>query len=154
MSENLEPLVSLNPSGNVYSHYDPQSRANAPLGENMTTLAETSKLSDDTIVTVYRGVPAGVQREIVPGDYVTTNPQLARDYAGNGDVLSIQIPMGDLLDDRDEPLGEEYIYRPQNSLTLSNNASLGERIERRAKELHSEKTVSQKTTGRRQYPSR
>lgn len=63
MSENLEPLVSLNPSGNVYSHYDPQSRANAPLGENMTTLAETSKLSDDTIVTVYRGVPAGVQRE-------------------------------------------------------------------------------------------
>lgn len=82
MSENLEPLVSLNPSGNVYSHYDPQSRANAPLGENMTTLAETSKLSDDTIVTVYRGVPAGVQREIVPGDYVTTNPHLARDYAG------------------------------------------------------------------------
>lgn len=52
--------------------------------------------------------------------------------------------MGDLLDDRDEPLGEEYIYRPQNSLTLSTNASLGKRIDRRVKELHSEKAVSPK----------
>ena len=82
-----------------------------PLGKNITTLDKTMEVSPSEYVTVYRGVPSGV-KDISPGDFITTNQQLAKDYAGNGKVISKRVPASHILDDITEPLGEEYIYRP------------------------------------------
>jgi len=65
------------------------------------------------VVTIYRGVSVG-STKISPGDFVTTNEQLAKDYAGTGKVIKTKVKMSDILDDKTEPLGEEYIYRPKN----------------------------------------
>lgn len=108
-----EPLSSLNPTGTIHGDYSPGARALAPLGPDITTLAETMSLPPDSLITIYRGIPKGVTQSINPGDFVTTNAQLARDYAGTGSVIEEQVPVGHLLDSRSEPRGEEYIYRPQ-----------------------------------------
>lgn len=105
-------LDSLNPTGSVFVSHDPQARAAAPLGNNMSTLAVTQDLPPDQMVTIYRGVPEGTTNTIVAGDYITTNKQLAQDYAGTGTILENSVPAGDILDDLTEPGGEEYIYRP------------------------------------------
>ena len=112
--DSQETLDSVNPTGSVSADYTPEKRATAPLGENITTLAETAGKSPSDTITIYRGVPKGVN-EIVAGDFVTTNKQLAQDYAGDGNVISLEVTYGDILDDRTEPLGEEYIYRPGSS---------------------------------------
>jgi hypothetical protein len=104
-------LDNLNPTGGLNVEYTPQIRATMKLGDNITTLDKTSGESPNTIITIYRGAPKK-QREIVPGDFVTTNLDLAKSYHGNGNVLSKKVKMKEVLDDIDEPLGEEYIYRP------------------------------------------
>jgi 2'-5' RNA ligase len=104
------PLDSLNPTDGVFADYTPAERASAPLGGALTTLDKTMAVDPETPVTIYRGAPAH-QREIAPGDFVTTNLQLARDYGG-GHVIEKQVPASHVLDDSSEPLGEEYIYRP------------------------------------------
>ena len=109
-----EPVLnSLNPTGSVFTNYTPKERASIKLGQDMTTLDNTSGKSPNETVTIYRGVPKGAQSEITAGDFVTTNKQLAKDYAGNGDVISMEVKMSDVLDSKSEPLGEEYLYRPQ-----------------------------------------
>ena len=108
-----ETLDSVNPTGSVSVDYTPEKRATASLGKNITTLAETAGKSPSDTITIYRGVPKDVN-EIVAGDFVTTNKQLAQDYAGDGNVISLEVTYGDILDDRTEPLGEEYIYRPSS----------------------------------------
>ena len=77
----------------------------------MVPLSQTQGIQDSEPVTIYRGVPSSGQ-QINPGDYVTTNKHLAADYAGNGHVIQMDVPAGHVLDDQNEPLGEEYIYRP------------------------------------------
>ncbi len=67
--------------------------------------------SPHTVITVYRGAPK-IQKQINPGDFITTNKQLAQLYAGMGHVIEKQVRLGDILDNKDEPLGEEYLYRP------------------------------------------
>ena len=104
-------LESLNPTGTVMTEYNPLERATLPLGKNMATLDVTSGMSPDEMVEIYRGVPQGVS-QISPGDFITTNRQLAQDYAGGGNVISQKVPYRTILDDLTEPLGEEYIYRP------------------------------------------
>ena len=104
-------LESLNPTGTVMTAYNPAERATLPLGKNLTTLDVTAGVSPDEMVEIYRGVPQGVS-EISPGDFITTNRQLAQDYAGGGNVISQKVPYRTILDDLTEPLGEEYIYRP------------------------------------------
>lgn len=52
------------------------------------------------------------QKGINPGDFITTNYDLAKSYTGDGNVLSLKVKAKDVLDDITEPLGEEYIYRP------------------------------------------
>ena len=104
-------LESLNPTGTVMTEYNPLERASLPLGKNLTTLDVTAGVSPDEMVEIYRGVPQGVS-EISPGDFITTNRQLAQDYAGGGNVISQKVPYRTILDDLTEPLGEEYIYRP------------------------------------------
>ena len=57
-------------------------------------------------------MPADASDKAQAGDYVTTNAQLAKDYAGPGKVISAEVRACDILDDMNEPGGEEYIYRP------------------------------------------
>ena len=107
-----EKIDSVNPTGSVFREYLPNQRAKAEVADNITTLDKTSRKSANKIVTVYRGAPSN-QKAIVAGDFVTTNKQLAKDYAGNGIVLEKKVKMPDLLDDINDPLGQEYIYKPK-----------------------------------------
>lgn len=109
--QNQQQLKSLNPTGSVFAGYNPTARASLPIGENLTTLSETMGVSPDELITIYRGVPHDVST-INPGDFITTNQQLAKDYAGTGKVISQKVKASDVLDDLNESLGEEYIYRP------------------------------------------
>ena len=98
----------------IFNEYDPERR----LGED-SNAAETTPLSElgfdpDEDITIYRGVPEGVT-EINPGDWVTANEQLARDYAGGGDVLSQTVKARDLKGDPSAGEGgytEEMVYAP------------------------------------------
>ena len=68
-------------------------------------------------ITIYRGVPKGI-KDINAGDWVTDNPQLARDYAGDGDVISMKVKAkdlrsaGDIKKEDGEKYVEEMVYRP------------------------------------------
>ena len=105
-------LDSLNPTGSVVAEYAPHERANARLGEDMTTLAATAGIDPEAKVQIFRGVPGAAEPTITAGDFVTTNRQLAKDYAGTGQVIEAAVRAGDILDSKSEPGGEEYIYRP------------------------------------------
>lgn len=107
-----QAITSVNPTGTVFTEYTPEQRAAAPIGENLVSLDKTMGRDPEETITIYRGVPSG-KGAINPGDFVTTNEQLAKDYAGTGEVVSEQVRLGDILDDSTEPLGEEYIYRPR-----------------------------------------
>lgn len=102
-------LDSLNPTGGIFAGYSPEARVKAKLAKNIKTLAETMRVNPDDLITVYRG--SAFQDSINDGDFVTTNKQLAKDYAGGGKVLSQTVRYGDILDDINEPLGDEYILR-------------------------------------------
>lgn len=112
VKQNPLTLDSLNPTGGLFVDYDPTGRATLPLGPDITTLAETQKKPARTPLRVYRGAPAGMQSAIQPGDFVTTDPENARNYAGNGQVLTLDTTYGDVLDSVSEPGSSEYIYRP------------------------------------------
>lgn len=113
-SSEKPPVIStLNPTGSIFAEYTPAQRMKAELAPNITTLDKTSGENPNTVITIYRGVPKGSGAKIQGGDFVTTNKQLAKDYAGDGDVISQEVKMSDILDDEDEPLGEEYLYRPK-----------------------------------------
>lgn len=120
-------LDTVNPSGTVHTDYDPSWRASAKLAPNITTLATTRGIDPDTKIAVYRGVPKGAQTALNPGDFVTTDRRLAKDYAGTGDVISQEVSAGDLLDEIDEPDGGEHIFRPR-SLLEGWNADLHPRL--------------------------
>ena len=111
--KNLAPIDSLNPTGTVFTEYNPAVRSQAPLASNMVTYAETAELDADEKVTVYRGHPKGAQDKLNPGDFITTNRQLAQDYAGSGVVTEQSVRADEIIDDKDDPLGEEYLYRPK-----------------------------------------
>lgn len=119
MASTEEELNTLNPSGGLFVDYTPHDRAKAPLGPNMTSYAVTHDVTPDTRVKVYRGIGIkGASKEdakkfsIVPGDFITTHEQCARDYAGHGPVLTAHVRAGDILDDNSDPGSGEYIYRP------------------------------------------
>jgi len=105
-------LDTINPTGSVVSEYNPKERATANLANNITTLDKSMGVDPDTIITIYRGAPEK-QGKIVAGDYITTNFQLAKDYARDGVVLKKEVKASEILDDIEDPLMEEYIYRPE-----------------------------------------
>lgn len=109
-----EKIDSINPTGGINVKYTPEKRATAELGDNITTFDKTSNKLPDEEITIYRGTTKN-QKEIVSGDFITTNKQLAKDYAGNGVVIEKKVKAKDILDDITEPLGEEYIYRPNKA---------------------------------------
>ena len=110
-------LDSVNPTGGLNVDYDPGSRMKMKLADNITTLDKTMGGNPDDKINVYRGAPA-TQKSINPGDFITTSKELAASYTGEGNVLEQQVYKSDILDDKNEPLGDEYLYRPQKkSLT-------------------------------------
>lgn len=100
---------TVNPTGNVFTEYVPQSRNKIPMGDNIQTLEKSIGGSADDIIIVYRGTSGN---KINAGDFITTNKQLAKDYAGTSNVLKLKVRKGDVIDTIDEAGGEEYIYRP------------------------------------------
>lgn len=110
MERGGEVLNDLNPTGGIFVDYSSSEIDKLPLGENITTYDKTAGISPDTKITVYRGVPEFVS-SINSGDFITTNKQLAKDYAGTGKVISKEVRADEILDDITEPLGEEYILR-------------------------------------------
>ena len=108
-------LDSLNPTGTVFTEYNPQGRASLDLAPNIAPYSETSGLSPDDRVVVYRGVPKGVQSELADGDFITDMEQLAKDYAGTGDVISQEVFADEILDDLDDPMAGEYLFRPRRA---------------------------------------
>lgn len=116
IKKELPILNTLNPTGvgsrsGLHVEYNPTIRATQPLGENLVSIDKTMGGSPDDLITIYRGAPKN-QKKIVPGDFITDMPELAKAYTGDGNVLSMQVRRGDVLDDITEPLGNEYIYRP------------------------------------------
>lgn len=110
-------LSDLNPTGGLYVKYDPESRMKMKLGENITTLDKTMGKKPSDTITIYRGATKN-QKSIVGGDFVTTNYELAKSYTDDeGIVLEKKVKLSDVLDDKNEPLGEEYIYRPKKKTT-------------------------------------
>lgn len=116
-------INNLNPTGGLLVDYNPETRATAKLADNITTLDKTAGGNPDDIITIYRGAPS-TQNKINPGDFVTTNYDLAKNYAGDGNVLEAKVPMSHVLDDFNEPLGDEYIYRPENAQTINSNVQI------------------------------
>ena len=110
-------LDSLNPTGGLLVEYTPEERMKIPLGDNITTLAETMNKSPDSTITIYRGSPKS-QKEINAGDFITTDREIALSYTGEGNVISKEVKLGDILDDVESSLGGEYIYRPKASEEL------------------------------------
>ena len=129
-----ELLDSLNPTGTIQTEYGPEHRATAPLAANMVPLSQTQNIDGTETITIYRGVPADVDHTINPGDYITTNRQIAADYAGTGNVIQEDVPAAHILDDLDEPGGEEYIYRPPQETPTRNATS--ERVLENSKNLY------------------
>lgn len=110
------PVIdSMNPTGGVFVDYTPEARMNAKLADNITTLDKTMGKSPDDMITIYRGAPKN-QKSIVGGDFVTTNYDVAKSYTGEGNVLSKRVKLSDVLDDLEDPLGEEYLYRPKSQV--------------------------------------
>lgn len=119
-------LDNLNPTGGFNVDWDPKSRATAPLAKNMTTLDKTMGGKPTDSIVIFRGTQG---KKIVPGDFVTTIRDLALTYAGGVpglsdppmyNLLSKRVKKGDILDDLDEPLGDEYIYRPNAYKEITN----------------------------------
>jgi len=67
-------LDTINPTGTVFTKYDPEARMKMELADNITTLDKTMERSPDEEVTIYRGLPKKY-KEINAGDFVTTNKQ-------------------------------------------------------------------------------
>jgi len=96
----------------LFNEYTPE-RANEITAEN-TSLTDLG-FDPEEEITIYRGVPNDVD-SINSGDWVTTLPQLAKDYAGaDGKVVSSKVKAKDLLADPSSGEGaytEEMVYRP------------------------------------------
>jgi hypothetical protein len=118
--KSADKITNLNPTGGVFVEYTPKARVDAELGNNMTTVAKTLKKDPNTVVTIYRGVPEGVDK-INAGDFVTTDIDYAKSWGTN--IVSKKVKLGDLLDDIEEPSkGFDSIYRPNVSKELEGKA--------------------------------
>ena len=99
----------------LFQEYVPENRTDP----GRSNAAEDTPLTDlgfdpEQEIEVYRGVPEDVD-SINPGDWVTTLPQLAKDYAGTGKVISKKVKAKDLLADPssgEDAYTEEMVYNP------------------------------------------
>lgn len=121
VSNNIPVIKNLNPTGGLFVEYKPSDRMLAPLADNIVTYNKTAGINPDEMITIYRGAPKN-QKKIVGGDFITTNLDLAKSYTGDGRVLRKEVKASDILDDLNEPLGDEYIYRPAQKATAKPEA--------------------------------
>lgn len=106
-----QPLDSINPTGGLFVDYDPASRT-GPHGPRVTTLDKARGGDPNEMVDIFRGAPRG-QKQINPGDFITTDEQLAGMYGEN--VLRMQVPMRHVATDPDEWEGGEHVYSPREA---------------------------------------
>lgn len=107
---NILKRFGLNQTG-IFKEYSPN---NSSVGED-TSLVDLG-FDPEEEITIYRGIPQDADG-INPGDWVTTLPQLAKDYAGTGKVVSMKVKLKDLYGDAshdiEEGIPEEMVYRPK-----------------------------------------
>lgn len=99
----------------VFKEYSPDNTSNAAEDTPLTDLG----FDPEEEITIYRGVPDDAEDGINSGDWVSTLPQLAKDYAGGGKVVSMKVKAKDLFADPSSGEGaytEEMVYRPKASL--------------------------------------
>lgn len=126
---NSNVINDLNPTGGISVNYSPEDRAGAVLGDNITTYDRTAGLKPDDKVTIYRGVDKAYgQDSINPGDFITTDRNLAEMYAGDKNVISMEVNASDILDSVSEPLGDEYIYKPKGQRMSEFNLADGTQL--------------------------
>ncbi len=104
-------IDSMNPTGWLLVDYTPSKRMTAKLAPNITTIDKTMWVSPDKMITIYRWAPKS-QKSIVWWDFITTNKELAKQYAWDWHILETKVKASDILDDINDPLWEEYLYRP------------------------------------------
>ena len=145
----VQVIDSVNPTGGVFVDYNPQAIANAELADNMTTLDQTTGGSPDDIITVYRGVDKEHgQTEIVAGDFITDMKELAESYTGDGNVISMKVRKGDVVDDANEGGGNEYLYIPGADKKIAERDGAGTaetKAEDTTKETATRSSKAQKT---------
>jgi len=107
-------LRNVNPTWWILVEYNPSKIAKMKLADNITTLDKTMKVSPDKEITIYRWTDYP-QKEIVPWDFITTNYDLAKSYSWKWNVIIKKVKVSDILDDIEEPLWEEYIYKPNKT---------------------------------------
>jgi len=88
----------------------PEEIASATLTDNLVSYAQTSQHDPNTEITIYR-----TEAEITPGCFITTDIDLAKGYSENGVIFEKIVPAKDLIDDKNEPLMNEYLYIPENN---------------------------------------
>lgn len=96
----------------VFGEYNPAARAASGSDTETTPLTDLGYERDED-VTVYRGVPADATGGIRPGDWVTTDERLAKDYAGTGKVLSLTVKAQHLRTDPDDDSMAEMVFSPE-----------------------------------------
>lgn len=108
-------LDSLNPTGTIFTDYTPEDRASRDLAPNIRPYSDINGVDPDERMVVYRGVPKGLQSDLADGDFITDMEQLAKDYAGTGDVISQEVFSDEILDDDENPMAGEYLFRPRKT---------------------------------------
>lgn len=98
---------TINPTWKVFTEYTPEKRVKMPLWDNIQTLDKSIWWNADEMIIIYRWGGDKINN----GDFITTNKQLAKDYAWSWKVHEIKARKGDIIDNVDEPWMEEYIYR-------------------------------------------
>ncbi len=111
--KSADEFVKAQESTGVFNDYNPSARAGGSSTEN-TPLTQLGYSPTDEIV-VYRGVPKGV-KVINDGDWVTTLKQLAKDYAGSGDVISKKVKASNLFAEKGDETLEELVYSAKTRL--------------------------------------
>ncbi len=114
LSKDPNILDNLNPTWWLYVDYSPAKRASMKLADNITTLDKTMGVSPNKEITIYRWTIKN-QKDIVAWDFITDNYDLAKSYAGEWHVISKKVKASDVLDDINEPLWNEYIYKPKQA---------------------------------------
>ena len=119
--KSAEEFVNAQNKTGLFNEYNPSARSGGSTVEN-TPLTQLGYNATDEL-TVYRGVPKGV-KSINDGDWVTTSKQLAKDYAGTGDVISMKVKASRLFAESGDDALDELVYSAKPKLKESQLADL------------------------------
>ena len=103
-----QPQTTAQAEGLFVEYYPERRAADVITSNEFQSVTIEGGLKPDEIVTIYRGAPKS-QKYINNGDWVTTNEQLAKDYAGSGHVIKDRVQAQYLYAPKGEGI-EELIY--------------------------------------------